>query len=415
MSIEVQAVQAVRAFSEATFGADSSGSLGSYTYLPLRDGSAQLTLTRDSLADAALVQHIDEYREEVLGKRSATIAITMNLAPTGTAAASAVAAVTGGLGMMLKACLGGEYKGTGTTFSSGSTAVVLNLTSAAGFSVGSAIGWVNASGVLETREIKTIATNVVTLKLAFSGSPANLDVAYAVATYYPTANPAESLAMLVEGLESDDRWLLTGGQAVGGVTLAFDVTGQTLPSVTFNLQFARFYAAGETSTPITGTLATATYTNYEPIVGEAGDFRVWTCGSPTLVSGTAVNCSALSFTPALGFAPYTSPMGVMTIKKWVKTRTAPIMSGNWVNPYEDVTWWTARNSRTNKAVAYQFGTAAGSTALITAPTVQIVNPQRTADAGSLAAQTVSWKGRRDTDTTVLTTDIAYAPFRIHLA
>jgi hypothetical protein len=35
-------------------------------------------------------------------------------------------------------------------------------------------------------------------------------------------------AFLVEGLESDDRWLLTGGQAVGGITMAFDITGQAL-------------------------------------------------------------------------------------------------------------------------------------------------------------------------------------------
>ncbi len=414
MSVEVQAVQAVRAFSEVTFGADSSASIGSYTYIPLREGSAQLTLTRDSMTDAALVQHIDQYREEVLGKRSATLAITLNLAPTGTAAAAAVAAVTGALGLLLKAGLGGEYKGTGTTFASGSTAIVLNVTSSAGFSVGSCIGWVNASSVLEMREIKTISANVITLKLGFSGSPANTDVAYACATYYPTANPAESLAFLVEGLESDDRFLLTGGQMVGGMSIAFDITGQALPAVTMNFQFARWYAAGETSSSITGTLANATYTNYEPIVGEAGDFRVMTVGSPTLVSGTSVNCSALAFTPSLGYVPYTSPQGVMTVKRWVKSRTAPIMTGSWTNPYEDTTWWTARNSRTDKAVFYQYGTAGGSAVLITAPTVQIVNPQRAADAGGLAAQTISWKARRDTDTTVLTTDIAYAPFRIHL-
>jgi len=60
MSIEVQAVQRIRAFSESTFGADSSASIGSFTDLPIVEGTAQLTLTRDELDPGQLVQHIDE-------------------------------------------------------------------------------------------------------------------------------------------------------------------------------------------------------------------------------------------------------------------------------------------------------------------------------------------------------------------
>jgi hypothetical protein len=46
--------------------------------------------------------------------------------------------------------------------------------------------------------------------------------------------------------------------------------------------------------------------------------------------------------------------------------------------------------------------------------VQALNPQRVADAGGLAAQTVMWAGRRDSDVGAATSDIAKTPFRIHL-
>ena len=90
-----------------------------------------MELMIDSLDPQQQVQSRLEYREEVLGKRSAKLTFTMNLAPTGTAAASGVSAVTGALGTILKAVMGGESKGAGTTFTSGSTASVVNLTSAA--------------------------------------------------------------------------------------------------------------------------------------------------------------------------------------------------------------------------------------------------------------------------------------------
>lgn len=417
MTIEVHAVQALRVYSEPAFATDYSGSAGSFTYVPIRENSASITLTRDTLDPQQLVQHIDEYRKEVLGKRSATLSFTMNLAPTGVAANTSTSSATGALGTLLKAVMGGEQKGQGSTSAAGSTATVINVQTGHGsrFSVGGALGWVNASSVLEVREIESISTDAITLKHALSGSPASTNNIFNVATYYMTANPSESLQFIVEGLESDDRWLLMGGQAVGGMTVALDVTGAALPAVTFNFTFANWKDSGETSSSLTGTLATASYTNYSPIVGEAGDFRVFTVGASTLTTSTAVHASVIAFTPKLSYVPYTSPSGTNTVLRWVKGRNMPPVEGTFTLPFQDVTWWTAKNNRTDKAVFYQFGTAAGSAALLSAPTVQVTNPQRAADAGGLAAQTVAWKGRRDTDTGASTTDIAKSPFRIHLA
>lgn len=412
MTIEVHAVQSIKAFVESTFGADSSASSASFTFIPLREGSAKVELTRESYDPQQLVSHIDEYRKEVLGKRSAKLTFTCNLAATGTAAGASTAAVQGGLGMLLKDMLGGETLGTGTTFTGG-TATVPTVTSAAGFAVGGCIGWVNSSGVLEVREIKSISGTSITLKLAFSGSPSNGNTAYAGATYYPTANPANSFAFIIEGLESDDKWLLTGGQLVDGMTINLDPSAGGIPSITFSMQFARWYDSTETASSLTGTIETATYSNFQPIVGEAGDVRVQTVGAPTLVTTTQVQVNAIQFAPQIGYVPYRSPSGTNTIKRWVRARKAPTITGGWTDIYQDTTWWAARNNRTDKALTYQFGTAAGSTVMLSATTIQIMTPQRV-DAGGLSGNSVTFKGRRDTGTSGSTSDQALAPFRIHL-
>lgn len=415
MSIEVQAVQRIRAFSEATFGADSSASIGSFTDLPIIEGTAQMTLTRDELDPGQLVQHIDEGRERVLGKRSATLTFQMNLAPTGTAAASGVTSITSPLGMLLKAIMGGQALAAGTTAGVGSTATSIVCTLGTPWEAGSLIGWANSAGVVEWREVESRSSNTLTLKRGFSGSPASTNALYNTAMYYFTAHPDESLAMLVEGLESDDRWLLTGGQATGGFTIAIDVTGGTIPRATFTLTFARWYDSTETASSITGTLGTATYTATNPIVGETGIFEVWTVGAPTFSTTQAIHVSAMTWEPHVAFGPYTSPSGINTVKRWIKTRnTDSPVQGSFTMPYESATWWTARNNRSDLAVQYVAGVAAGSAVILSAPTVQPLNPQRVADAAGLAAQTIMWKGRRDIDVGSSTNDPAKSPFRIFL-
>lgn len=418
MTIELHAIQRIRAFSESTFGADSSGSIaGSYTDLPIVEGSATMAVPRDELDPGQLVQHRVEGRERVLGKKSATLTFQMNLAPSGTPGTNGVSSITGPLGMLLKAVMGGEQLAEGSIAAAGSTATVVNVSAGDGAHWqygGQVMGWANAAGIVEWREVKSRSTDAITLKRGFSGAPATSDVLYNKATYYFTANPAESLAFFVEGLENEDRWLLVGGQAVGGFTIALDMTAGTIPRVTFNMTFASWYKAGDTSTPITGTLGTATYSATNPIVGEAGRFESWTVGSPTFATTQAIHISALAFEPHVSFVPYTSPTGVNTIKQWVAARNpdSPVQ-GQFTTVYQDTTWWTHRDSKTDVAFQYVAGVTGADSFIISAPTTQVLNPQRAPDASGLAGQIVMWKGRRDTDT-AQTTDIAKSPLRIHL-
>ncbi len=415
MSIELQAVQRLRFIAETTYGTDMSASLASFTDVPASEGSIQVTLTTDELDPMQLVQYIDEGREKVLGKRSATLAFTMPIAPTGTAAASAVQAVSGALGTILKNIMGGETKGTGTTFSSGWTPITGDVASAAGIVAGTAIGWVNASSELEVREVESVTSNTIVLKHGFSGSPSNANVCYSSATYTFSQDPSTSLQFLVAGVEEQDRWLLRGGQCVGGFAIALDPTGAALPTITFNFSFSNYMESDETASAITGAIGNATYSNYTPIVGNAGDLRVWTVGAATFVTTSRVHCSALAFAPALSYVPVTSPAGANggTIYRWRRARANPPVTGSFTTFFEAMTWFQGRDSKADYDVQYQSGIAAGSSFVLSAPTVQVLNPQR-ADSGGMAGQTITFEGRRDTDVGASTGAVAKSPWRLHL-
>lgn len=421
--MDVQAVQRIRfqvvaATPTAAIGADSSASIASFTDLPFREGTAALVLTRDEMDTGVAVQHIDEFNEKVLGKRSATLTFTVNLSPTGTAAVTGTSAITSPLGALLKAVMGGEDLAAGSTAAT-CTAVAIKTSTAthatSRWAPGKMMGWANSSGVVEWRGVKSVTSGTVTLKHGFSAAPSAAAILYNKSAYYLTADPSTTLDFLVEGLDSDDRWLLTGGQAVGGFSLSFDLTGAVIPSVTFNLTFANWYASNETGSSITGTLGTATYSATSAIVGEAGEMRAWTVGSSTYVTTTRLHVSAMTWEPHISYVPVTSPSGRNTVWRWKKARqTGGPVSGSLTFPYEDTTWWAARNSKTDHELQYTAGTTAADSVVVEAATVQPLNPQRQADANGIAAQVLAFVGRRDTDVGSSTNDLAKSPLRIFL-
>lgn len=415
MSIEVHAVGRIRAYSEATFAADASASLASFFDVPAREGSATIELVTDSHDPQQMVQRVGQYRKEVLGKRSAKLTFTINLAPTGTAASNGVSSVTSAMGRLLKASMGGEALYEGSVAAGGSTASVINVSTGDGsqWAAGKAMGRVNSSGQLEVREVESVSTDAVTLKYAFSGAPSTSDPLYGAATYYLTEDPTESLQFLVAGVESDDRWLLLGGQLTA-IAMAIDPTGAALPSLQLTYEFASYLESDETAATVTGSIGLASYSNYLPIVGHAGDLRCVTVGQVTMLTSHRVHASAIAFTPKIQFGRVTSPSGTQTVLRWRRQRIAPACEGSWTEPFQDLGRWQTRDARTDKAIWYQMGRTAGQSILLSCPTVQIVNPQRAADGAGFAAQTVAWKAREDEDVASATTDLALSVLRIHV-
>ena len=141
---------------------------------------------------------------------------------------------------------------------------------------------------------------------------------------------------------------------------------------------------------------------------------MWTVGAATFVTSSRVHCSALAFAPAVSYIPVTSPAGIGggTIYRWRAARANPPVTGSFTTFYETTSWFAGRDSKTDYDVQYQCGIEKAYTFVLSAPTVQVLNPQR-ADSGGIAGQTITWEGRRDTDVGSSTGAVAKSPARLH--
>ncbi len=408
----VQNVGLIQAFVESTFGTDETASLGSFTAIPFQEGSATMTLTQEMHDPLHAVQHHHDYREEVLGKKTCALTMTLPLAPTGVAANDSTAAVQSPLGLLLSVAMGGENTlAEGSLAVTGWTSSVGDVTATEGsqFDKGQAIGWVNGSSQLEARPTERVATDTITTKLAFSGTPANTDVIYNSATYFLASDPDNSLQFVVRGLESQDEYVLMGCQ-LQSMTMSLPLDG-TIPTVAFTWQGVD-WLHGDDAAGTFNQITPVAYANTSPITGQSGRFMSQINGTATY-TGSTVCVSSLSFEPQLAYQPITCPSGINGVLRWRLSRNnGPSIMGNFTTYYEDQTWFDVRDNREDRLILFQIGTTAGETVLIEASTVQVTDVQR-ADDNGIAGQVVTWKGRLDGDTNTPTSDQDYSPFRIH--
>ena len=402
-------VQLVQAYTESSFANDESGSLVSYTSIPIQEGSAQITLGRETHDPMHAVQYMHDYREEVLGKKSCSIQFTVPLAPTGTASSTGVAAVQSALGLLLKTTMGGEDLGKGSTAGIDWTAKAGSVATATEFEKGSAIGWVNASGILEARPLSNKSGSALTNKLAFSTVPTTGATIYGAATYYLTSDPDGSLNFAVRGLESNDDWLLLGCQLD---SMALNLPLEGIPTVQFTFKGVS-WLHGDDAAGSFSDISPVTYSNTSPITGHAGRFMARVSGTAAFTSGVTVHVSAVNFEPSLTYAPVPSPSGTEGVYRWRLTRASgPSVSGSFSTFFESTKWHGHRDNKDDLMLLYQIGTEAGKTILLEVATAQITNAQK-ADASGIDGVTVEWKGRMDALVASDSTDLHRSPFRIH--
>lgn len=401
----------------ASFAVDHTGTLGDFVDVPLAEGSHQFSPLQATQNPLHALQNVLAYQEEVLGKKSWTLNFTTPLAATGVAAGNTTAATVGAIQTMLKALMGGEFKGTGTTAAAAWTAGGGTVAAAGGFREGGAIKWTDANGITHMRPIKQVtgATGgTIALKVKLPSAPASGATIYSAATYYWTQDPNTSLQFIVEGEEEQNRWVAMGGQGTVTPQLALDGTIQTLQWQITGVDWLEGdEAAGSAS--ISGTaLGNATYTNYSPITGQSGRLLVQTSGTTTY-TGATVDVSALTFTPGATMTPIASPSGVQGVKRWRLTRASgtPIVAGTFATYFADLAPFDARDTKADKLVFYQNGVTAADSYALEAPTVQYTDVQLP-DQSGIAGVTVSFKGRLDADTTESTaSDMGRSPFRYH--
>jgi hypothetical protein len=390
------------------FAVDHTGTLGDFVDVPIIEGTMEADPGVQQIDTGQLVQSLFDYREEIPGKKTWKLSFSMALAPTGTAAASTVAALQGALGKLLKIVWGGENLSTGSVATAlwgaaDEGAVTVDTTMLAG----SAIGWEDADGVFHAREVEENGATVTT-KIAFPSPPAMNDVIYGSATYYLKRRPDTTAQFIVEGLNDEDRWLLLGGQ--GTVTFDLPLDGESMPTANFEFTGRAWEYGEDAAVDLTATeLAVASYTNHSPISGHAGRLIEQVVGTSTI----ATTCvTAFEIAVELSKVEQTCPSGPEGMSGYFIGRTnGPVVKGKFTTFFEDLTDFTRRDDRTAMYLAYQIGLEKGRTILITASTVQY-GPVMTANEEARST-VVEWKGRNDAGTVIVTaTDLSNSPVRV---
>jgi hypothetical protein len=151
------------------------------------------------------------------------------------------------------------------------------------------------------------------------------------------------------------------------------------------------------------------YSNVSYLALNPLELTVPTVGATTRVM---VPQSELSIEPQIAYAPQRSGAATETIARMKRQPARPPIQGSFLAPYEDDTWYTARDNRSVHAVFAQCGNLAGSSVLISVPTVQITDVVPAASGEGIAGQRVTWQGRHDTEIGGAT-EVGYSAFRMH--
>jgi len=409
MSLELATIKTCRVAVEpaGSYGVDIA--LGaSFQNLPVTEDFAMPAPEREMLDPMVAQALLDSASIKVAGKRSGSMKVDLVLGSHGLDTDGTVAApskATWPLRAMLETVLGGYSSPTAlgslVTVQAASTTTLVNVTAGDGalLTRGQAIG-VLCNGVMEVKEILSIATNAVSLREACSATPTGT-IRHA-ATFFATQNPSDSLQFELLGAELDDHFRFSGAQIKG---FSIEAKPGMLPKISFDLA-----GRGVVSIAAHSGLAEATFANYSPIVASGGCITVATFGSTTRVDPLVSDFSC-SFD--IGYEPVTSYCATDNIVRMRRKRAAGgrLAKGTFTIPYEDTTWITARDNRTIRAINFQIGSAVGATMLLSFPRVQIVGVKRASSGTNLAGQTIEWEALQDT--LDATTDLGRASARLH--
>jgi len=416
MSIEPDALRYVGLYEEpdGSYQIDHSGTPADFLAYPYEEGTLQVQGMVQDLRPTPGKIRRDGDVKGVLGPKTCTAAMATTLHSHGVdcdGASDVPTKSTWALARMLTAIMGGALYDDGTSETSSSqttvqsatvTAVTVDSGHGARFANRGVIGCqvVSGSTNLELREIESIASDVITVKEAFSAAPIASTPVRGGATFYMTENPLTALQLLVEGREATDGVSLRGLQ--GGFSLTLPVGGLGQLSVALaGAGWDRMGASSATS---------PTYGVYSPIALNPLKVTIPTVGTTT---HSLIAQAEVTIEPQITYRPQRSGAADETIARMVRAETRPLVQGSFVVPYEDDTWYAHRDAKTTLALFAQLGTIAGSCALVSVPTIEIVDVQPSVSGEGIAGQTVTWRARHDEETGAGSTEIGYSALRLH--
>lgn len=408
MSHELQNLKAVHVTYETAgnFCNDYAASFPTgFLPLPYEEGSLEFSGDVKLLDPRDGGLYVDKHAKKIRGPKSCAGNLTVPMHSHGLDLNGTTPVPTidsWALRRMLETILGGcsvdSVPGSNTTVvSATTTAITVTTGHGSRFVPGGAIACV-VNGGLEVREVKTSASNVVSVKQAFSAVPATSSIVRRPVTFFLTENPDKHLQFVTEGNETDDRFQWRGMQ--GGLNI--NVALGEIAKLVFQLQGARWNklspAAPQAFAPSFNAIAASFADLTLPVVGNTAK--------------VAVQASAFSFEPKITYAPITGTGGIETVVRMRRQRSDPAITGSFTCPFEDTTWFDARDNGTDLAAFLQVGNIVGETILFSAPTIQVVGVQRAASAEGIAGQTVTWEGRHDAELG-LGSELTRSVLRIH--
>lgn len=412
-------IEALRLVHESSFGADMSGSLGSYAYCPFREGSLALELNDPLESPMHVQQRVDGHPVRIHLPRNAKLSFDVNLETFTTKATSTVAATQSWLGLILETAMGGINLMTGTTVNDAAADQDdWDATVATTLRPGAAVGVATTAGLLEAREIKSKSGSNIVLKHYTTNSPSNGATVYGSATYFcnprHTGAESQSIGAVVEGYTTTDKWILMGGHVT---ELTFTLAPGAVPVAKVVIEFADWAEAdgSDAAADLDGAiLDAATYTNVNTLVQADSEFCTATVATANSV--TKLHVSSMEIVPAMQWVKVKTPGGLNNVKQFVRAHAAPVVSGTFTLPYEDQTWFDRRAADTALALWFQVGSTPSEGAIVfSAPKIQVTNVERV-DVEGVSGLKVSWVGRLDTDTTAESSyeGLAESAFRIHM-
>lgn len=413
MSIESHVLRYAGIYEEPSnaYQVDHAATPGDFIALPYMEGSLEAQLAMENLSPMTGKMRLDGDDEQVHGPRSCTLACGITLHSHGVnmiATATAPTVTTWAFLRALKAIMGG-VSSTGTeadgtvVVATATTATAVEVTTGHGdrWVAGSVIGCevVSGSGLIEAREVLSVAGDVVSVKQAFSAAPVTGSAVRGGVTVFMTEDPQTSLQALIEGREGHDGLVLRGLQ--GGISLELPLGG--LGQVQLSLAGAGWARVGTSAATI------PSYSLFSPMALSPLEVTVPTIGATTRV---ALEQAEVQIQPQITYAPVRSGRATNTIARMRRQPVRPLVQGTFVVPYEDDTWYTAHTARQRRALFAQCGNVPGSTCLVSVPTIQIDQPQPAESGEGIAGVSVPWRGRHDVEIGS-TGELSYSAFRLH--
>jgi len=412
MSIEADALRWLGVFQEVAGAYQTDDATQSnFAHVPYEEGTLQATFGIEMLDPLSGKIRLDGHDEKVIGPKGCTLAFASMLHSHGQDLDGDVTPITKStwpLLRILETIMGASITTTNpaaqTIVVAGSTTTTaVEVTTAHGtrFQAGGVIACetVASSTALELREVLSVSGDIVSVKEAFSAAPITGQPVRGGTTVYLAEDPAASLQFWLEGREATDSAKLRGMQGSFSLTLPVGGRGQ----IAFSLTGAGWAREGSSAVTV------PVYVGFSPMALNPLELTVPTVGSTTRL---VVPQAELNIEPQITYAPQRSGAATETIARMKRQPSRPICSGSWVAPYEDDTWYSGRDNRTNYAVFAQCGNAAGSSVLVSLPTVQIVDVQPAASGEGIAGQRVSWEARHD-EAIAGATEVGYSAMRIH--